>query len=78
MQLDLFGRHVRAAQMARLYERIDDTSKQHRGSPIFLASSLEARACQRRTRYHDPHVNLLQQRTIRIPMFASSIAEANS
>lgn len=39
-QLDLFGRHAKAAHMARLYERIDDARQRYGKYTVFLGSSL--------------------------------------
>lgn len=72
-QLDLFGRHLKAARMTRLYEHLD-TSNHHYGKhPVFLGSSLRARV---RNNERASVQELPSRKNIAIPLFAPSIAEA--
>lgn len=41
-QLDLFGRHSKAAHMARLYDRIDTARRRYGACTVFLGSSFKA------------------------------------
>ncbi|MEK7648399.1 MAG: DNA polymerase IV [Patescibacteria group bacterium] len=74
-QLDLFGRHTKAAHMTRLYEHIDHAEQKHGRHTVFLGSSFQA---QKASEYE--YVRNASQsahgKHIGIPLLMASIADA--
>ncbi len=73
-QLDLFGRHAKAARMTHLYEHIDHTQEQYGRYSIFLGSSFRAQKALDNDYVHD-NTQRMQQGRIGIPMLMPSVAE---
>lgn len=73
-QLDLFGRHVKAARMTRLYERIDTAQQCYGTSTVFLGSSFKAlvQSPQSSERTETP---IRGRRHIGIPLLIPSIVD---
>ncbi len=74
-QLDLFGRHVKAAQMTRLYEHIDHARQQHGRYSIFLGSSFRAQKALENDYTYD-NAGRMHAERIGIPVLIPSAAEA--